>query len=111
MSGTHLLVGLHPAMRAAVEYLGQWADAYKLAPTLTSGFRDAAKQAQIRAGRASAASPGRSAHQYGLGVDVVSGNGRMRDLAQLAQVIGFEVLDEGDHVHVSYPGWRRAVGL
>jgi len=126
VSGTSYLYGLWPPMAAAVRYLLAYCAYYSLAGQIASGLRSNQEQAILYAQGRTAdeirrqvskplgglvvtnAVPGRSAHNFGLAIDV---EGRDQALIlQLAKAIGFELVT-GDPGHIQWPGWRALVGL
>lgn len=99
--------------------------------TLTSGYRSIEEQRRVCAdlrererkghGRFPCATPGLSAHQYGLAVDMMGGSSfSSREhamLEQLGEQLGFARV-RGDPPHFEHPAWRgllplvrRALGL
>ena len=126
LSGTSYLYGLWPPMMEAVRYLQAYASVYSLEGRIASGLRSNQEQATLYAQGRTAdeirrqvskrigvdvvtnAPPGRSAHNYGLAVDV---EGRdQTKLIQLGAAIGFATVS-GDPAHLEWPGWRSLVGL
>ena len=126
VSGTSYLYGLWPPMAEAVRYLLAWCSYYKLEGNIVSGLRSLADQAtRYAVGRTpdeirrqvskrigidvdTNAPPGRSAHNFGLAIDV---EGRdQANILSLAKAIGFELV-AGDDSHIQWPGWRALVGL
>jgi peptidoglycan LD-endopeptidase CwlK len=84
-------------------------------PQVTSGLRSRASQAKLYDdyihGRSKlpAAPPGRSAHEYGLAIDVWAGNGQQAAMMALLKSWGGELV-ANDAPHVQYPGYRKALG-
>ena len=77
--------------------------------TVTSGFRSTADQARVcRQTTGPCATPGRSAHQYGLAIDLVGGatvnSAEHKWVRDVAQVIGFGFV-ANDPVHLEHPAW------
>lgn len=131
MRGAHLLANLHPKFAPAVRYLVEEAEAMGIPVTITSGYRSVEEQRRVCAdlkererkghGRFPCATPGLSAHQYGLAVDMMGGNGfasrEHAALAELGEAMGFARV-RGDPPHFEHPAWRaiypqvkRALGL
>lgn len=116
---TSKLAFLHPAFRPAVELLLAQAAEERIDVTITSGFRSIEEQKRVcaelkqrglRDGRHyPCATPGLSAHQYGLAVDLVGGaslsSAEHRRLRQIGASIGFAFVAE-DPPHFEHPGWR-----
>lgn len=110
------LRGLAPQLRPAAEYLLAVARAYGLHPTVTSARRSRAEQQRLydraQAGRSKypAAAPGRSAHEYGMALDVVVPDAEWPLWNAIRTAIGF-TWSPSDIVHSEVPGWRQIVGL
>lgn len=115
--GGSKLIFLHPAFRPAVEYL---LDLVDFPVTVTSGFRSIEDQRRVcaelkarglREGRHyPCATPGMSAHQYGLAVDLMGGSSfgsaEHRELRRLGASLGFAFVAE-DPPHFEHPAWRQ----
>lgn len=120
MKGAHLLANLHPQFGPLVRELIEEAESWGIQVTVTSGYRSVQEQervcAELRArerrdGRKyPCATPGLSAHQYGLAVDMVGGKSLdSREhalLVELAVSWGFARV-ANDPPHFEHPGWRR----
>lgn len=126
VSGTWYLSGLWPPFAGAVSYLLDYCAYLSYEGRITSGFRTWAEQAVEYAkgrtldeiarqvskvigvgGVVSNAPPGRSAHNYGLAVDV---EGRdQAAIVQLARYIGFGTVTN-DPAHIEWPNWRALLG-
>lgn len=110
------LRGLAPQLRPAAEYLLNVARQYGLHPTVTSAKRTRAEQQRLydraRAGLSKypAAPPGRSAHEYGMALDVVVPDDEWPLWNEIRTRIGFHWA-ASDIVHSEVPGWRGIVGL
>lgn len=85
-------------------------------PTITSGYRSTAQQAKLYADyiagkqKLPTAKPGRSAHEYGLAIDIWDEGGRQTEMMSLIRGWGGELVT-GDPPHVQYPGyavWRNS---
>ena len=115
VNGREKLTGLYEPWRKWCEYVLEIASARGFAPTVTSGYRSQREQKRLyddyRTGRSRivAAPPGHSAHESGLALDVVAGNGQQAALLALFQGFGGELV-KNDPVHVQYPGWSRYRG-
>jgi hypothetical protein len=116
INGSEKLIGLNEYWARWVTYALGEADRAGLSPTVTSGLRSRSEQARLYADyvagrrRLPAAPPGRSAHEYGLAVDVVSSNGKQSALIALFKRLGAETVS-GDPPHFQYPGysaWLRS---
>lgn len=111
ISGRHKLAQLHPAFRPAVELLMDWAQQNGVSVSIYSGYRSAHDQARVCAqiaGKGPCAAPGRSAHQYGLAVDLTGGanvnSAEHRWVMECARIIGFGFV-ANDPVHIEHPAW------
>jgi hypothetical protein len=115
VKGREKLIGLYEPWRKWCEFVLEVASARGFAPTVTSGFRSYSEQKRLydayRTGRSRivAAPPGHSAHESGLAMDVVAGNGQQAALLALLKGFGGELV-ANDSVHVQYPGWSRRAG-
>jgi hypothetical protein len=115
ITGRALIYGLYPPWRDWCDWALDELDARGYSVTVTSGRRSSASQARLYnawiAGRSTlpAAPPGRSAHEYGLGLDLVVVQGKasqqQRSMMNLLASWGGELVN-GDIVHVQYPGFR-----
>lgn len=105
-----LLTGLSPYFRPWVDLLLDFAEANGVDVTVTSAHRTLAYQEQLctrlRTAGSSVpcATPGRSAHQYGLAVDLSSPHQTW--LRAVANSIGFAPLIANDPYHYEHPDWR-----
>lgn len=81
-------------------------------PTITSGTRSLAKQAELYANRAKnpypVNKPGDSAHNFGLGFDSDVPDEWMPLWIEIRRLVGFRV-PENDEVHAEVPNWRSLV--
>ncbi len=106
------LVGLYEPWRRWCEWCLTYLDQRGFEPTLTSGVRTYGEQQRLYsaylAGRSSlpAAPPGRSAHNFGLAIDVWAGNGQQAAMMAILQSFGGELVS-GDPPHCQYPGLSR----
>lgn len=119
MRGAHHLANLHPKFAPAVRYLVEEAEAMGIPVTITSGFRSIEEQRRVCAdlkererkghGRFPCATPGLSAHQYGLAVDLMGGSSfgsqAHAALINLATSMGFATV-RNDPPHLEHPAWR-----
>lgn len=110
------LVFLHPAFRSAVDDL---LSRVSFPVTITSGYRSIEDQRRVcaeleererRTGRHfPCATPGLSAHQWGLAVDMMGGTSfaseEHRELRQLGAALGFAFVAD-DPPHFEHPAWR-----
>lgn len=109
IAGRAKVATLHPAFRSAVELLLDLAEENGVTVTVTSAFRSIEDQKRVcRTAPGPCATPGRSAHQYGLAIDLVGGaTANSEDhkwLRAVAQVIGFGFV-ANDPVHLEHPAW------
>ena len=119
ISGRGELLFLHPAFRPAVEELLAEAERQGISVQVTSGHRSIEEQARVcrelaarerREGRRyPCATPGLSAHQWGLAIDAVAG-GSLSSPAHarfraLAASMGFAFVAD-DPPHLEHPAWR-----
>jgi hypothetical protein len=115
IQGREKLVGLYEPWRQWCEYVLEYLDRRGFAPIVTSGLRTNGEQLRLYqlylAGRSRlpAAPPGRSAHNYGLAIDVWAGNGQQEAMMTILRAFGGETVS-GDPPHIQYPGFRRALG-
>lgn len=111
ISGSTKLVGLYAPWRAWCEWAIAELDRRGFSPHIVSGRRSSAEQLVLYqnfiAGRSRlpAAPPGRSAHEYGLAIDVWAGDGRQAQMMALLKSWGAELV-AGDPPHAQYPGYR-----
>lgn len=124
IGGQWYLSGLWPPFANAVQYLSAWCEYYGLSAEIVSGYRSMQEQTALYAkgrtpseithqipkhgqgGAVTDAPPGRSAHNYGLAVDV---EGRDQTaVVQLARAIGFGTVS-WDPAHIEWPGWSSLV--
>lgn len=115
-SGTVKLVGLWPPWKEWCTWALAELSRRGFSGTVTSGKRSTAEQSRLYqdyiTGRSSivAAPPGRSSHEYGLGLDFVVDQGKnspqQRQAMALLKSWGGELV-AGDPVHVQYPGYRQ----
>ena len=113
--GRENLAGLYDPWRRWCEWALAQLSARGFDPWITSGLRSLKEQKGLyddyRAGRRKlpAAPPGRSAHNFGLALDVKAGNGQQGAMMRLLESWGGELVSN-DPVHVQYPGFRSALG-
>jgi LAS superfamily LD-carboxypeptidase LdcB len=114
MIGAEKLSGLHPHFRPAIEFLIQYAEQQGVRITLVSGKRSNAEQAraaaQAKAAGRPAALPGRSAHNYGLAIDMFAGassrSPEHKWLMRVARAMGFKFYPKDDP-HFEHPQWPQ----
>lgn len=108
------LDGLSPYFRPWIDFLLAFADQQGVTVTVISGFRTVEDQRRAsaearRAGRPAAA-PGRSAHNFGLAVDLMAGNhstsSEHRWLMNVWRAMGGNFYP-GDAPHFEHPDWPR----
>ncbi len=112
IAGRSKLAGLSPYFRPYVEWLLDYAESQGVSVTVVSAHRTPAEQvraaAQARAAGRPAAAPGRSAHQYGLAVDLMAGESSRSEehswLMAVGRAIGFRFY-ENDRPHFEHPDW------
>ncbi len=112
IAGREKLDGLHDWFRPYVDFLVDYADSQGVSVTVISGYRTSADQAraaaQARAAGRPAAAPGRSAHNFGLAVDLMAGKNSSSAehewLMRVARAIGFRMI-AGDRPHFEHPAW------
>jgi len=115
IQGREKLVGLYEPWRVWCLYWLTYLDQRGFGTIVTSGFRDLNEQKVLydewRAGRRRlpAAAPGKSAHNYGLAIDVWASNGQQAALMTFLREAGGETV-RGDPPHIQYPGSRRYLG-
>lgn len=108
--GREKLVGLYDPWRQWCDWMLTYLDQRGFEPTVTSGLRTYGEQTRLYmaylAGRSRlpAAPPGRSAHNYGLAIDVWAGNGQQGAMMSIVYSLGGELVS-GDPPHVQYPGF------
>jgi len=116
--GTHRLVSLVPGLSDVVRYGLAYLDAYGIETEVTSAGRTSAEQRRLyelyKAGRGNpAASPGTSAHEYGLAVDVSSIYGSRHQHQQYVIAVfrwlGLATPYPHEPWHFEVPDWRRYV--
>lgn len=127
ISGTHRLTGLHPGFREYIDWLLDICSHYGVPVTITSGYRSIADQERVcaelraRAARegkpASAypcATPGLSAHQWGLAVDLMGGRSfnspEHKWVIELGVAMGLRTV-ANDPPHLEHPQWRQILPL
>lgn len=111
--------GLHPALGYIAEQIVRELRADGIPARVSSGYRSLAKQrtlyAAYRRGGPLAAAPGRSAHNYGLAVDIAISGARVSDrrykaMHKIARRLGLATLRgtqlQADPYHVEVPHWR-----
>lgn len=122
LSGGLNTSGLWPPFRAYVEQLLMpYAAYYGLSGTVVSGYRSLQEQADLyakgrtpyevahqvskqgRNGSVTDAPPGRSAHNYGLAIDVEGVD--QSQLVALAAALGFGTVS-WDPAHIEWPRWQ-----
>lgn len=110
------LSGLHPVFREWVDGVIAELKKQGFKPTIVSGYRSTAQQTKLYndylAGKQKlpTARPGRSAHEFGLAIDVWDEGGRQDAMMRLIKSWGGELV-VGDPPHVQYPGyttWRNS---
>lgn len=115
--GADKLIFLHPMFAPAVKYL---LDSVDFRVTITSGFRSIDDQRRVcaqlkergaRDGRHyPCATPGLSAHQYGLAVDLMGGSSfsspEHAALVARGRALGFGFV-AADPPHFEHPQWRQ----
>ena len=112
IAGRVKIYGLYPPWRDWCGWALDELDALGYSPQVTSGRRSTREQARLYqlyiAGRSRlpAAPPGRSAHEYGLAIDVWAGNGQQGSMMELLEGWGGELVPN-DAPHVQYPGFHR----
>jgi len=113
---------LHPALQSVANAIVRELRADGIPARITSGYRSLAKQRKLYAaykrGGPLAAAPGRSAHNFGLAVDIaISGatrsDSRYRTMHRLARRMGLETLAGAqlstDPYHLQVPDWATWV--
>lgn len=122
MPNLELLNGLQPWLRPYAQYAVDWfriltgghQDARGrvvggIEPTITSGYRSEAKQAELYKNRHTnpypVNRPGDSAHNYRLAFDSDVPDAYMPLWIAVRRAVGFTVPDN-DEVHAEYPNWR-----
>lgn len=114
ITGRGKLDGLHPYFRPWIDWLLDFADQQGVDVQVISGFRTAEDQAraaaQARAAGRPAAAPGRSAHNYGLAVDLAAGGHSSSEdhkwLMQVWRALGGDFYP-GDAPHFEHPDWKK----
>jgi hypothetical protein len=114
IAGKAKLEGLSPYFRPYIEWLLEYANSQGVSVEVLSGNRTAAEQvraaAQAKAAGRPAAAPGRSAHQYGLAVDLMAGgHSSSQDhkwLMSVWRAMGGNFYP-GDDPHFEHPDWPR----
>ena len=111
ITGREKLLGLYEPWRQWCDWMLTYLDQRGFDPIVTSGRRTYGEQQRLYsaylAGRSSlpAAPPGRSAHNYGLAIDVWAGNGQQGAMMNVLRSFGGELV-AGDAPHVQYPGFN-----
>ena len=117
-------MALNRAVARAADLIVQDFNALKIGrAVITSGYRSLKKQAELYAaykkGGPLAAAPGKSAHNYGLAVDIAivgakSSDRRYAQLHRIGRRHGLVPLNgrarRVDPFHLEVPQWRRFVG-
>jgi hypothetical protein len=116
IAGKTKLYALYPPWRDWALWAVDQLERRGFSGTITSGKRSRTEQSRLYqdyiSGRSKlpAAPPGRSSHEYGLGLDfeVVQGykSPQQRQAMALLHQWGAELV-AGDDVHAQYPGYRR----
>lgn len=113
--------GLHPVVRASVEWCLKEAARLGFSPVVTSTFRSKAEQLPlyrkwlqaeryygralaIRLGFIPANPPGSSGHQFGLAWDSVVSPSYQKTWNRIRESAGFHVPPE-DQIHAEVPSW------
>lgn len=113
---------LHPQLAADAQAIIAELRKKGIRAVLTSGYRSLAKQRQLydryKRGGPLAAAPGRSAHNYGLAVDIALvgepvTSRKYATMHRIARQLGLTTL-QGDQLrvdpyHVEVPNWRRLI--
>lgn len=110
----HKLDGLSPYFRPWIDWLLYFADQQGVTVTVLSGYRDLEDQrraaAQAKAAGRPSAAPGRSAHNFGLAVDLMAGNHSTssdhRWLMSVWKAMGGSFYPK-DAPHFEHPDWPR----
>ncbi len=110
--GRDKLNGLSPYFRPWVEWLVDFASAQGVTVTVISGYRTLEDQrraaSQAKAAGRPAAKPGRSAHNFGMAVDLMAGaNSSSADhewLMSVWRAVGGQFY-AGDRPHFEHPDW------
>ncbi len=103
---------LSPYFKPYIDWLLDYADAQGVNVTVVSAHRTDEEQAeaarQARAAGRPAAAPGRSAHQYGLAVDLMAGKHSSSEdhewLMKVGRAMGFRFYAK-DRPHFEHPAW------
>jgi hypothetical protein len=109
--GKEKLAGLDANWRRWCDWALAELDRRGFEPTVVSGLRTIGEQQRLYAAwlagrsRLPAAPPGRSAHNFGLAIDVWAGNGQQAAMMRLLESWGAELVP-GDDPHIQYPGFR-----
>lgn len=123
----HKLTGLHPAFREYVDFLLHICETYGVSVTITSGHRSIEDQRRVcaelaerarREGKPKSAypcaTPGLSAHQWGLAVDLVGGTNtnsqEHRWVIEVGKIIGLRTI-ANDPPHLEHPQWREILPM
>lgn len=112
--GRGKLSGLSPYFRPWIDWLLEFADQNGVTVEVVSGYRTIEDQkraaAQARAAGRPAAAPGRSAHNFGLAVDLVAGGHSTSSehewLMSVWRAVGGEFYPK-DAPHFEHPDWKR----
>lgn len=112
--GRQKLAGLHPYFRPWIDWLLDFADQNGVTVEVISAFRTVEEQkraaAQARAAGRPAAKPGRSAHNYGLAVDLAAGghssSADHKWLMSVWEAMGGSFYPN-DAPHFEHPDWPR----
>ena len=110
IAGRAKIATLHPAFAPSVNFLMDFAEYNGVNVRITSAFRSVEDQARVCAQVSGpCATPGRSAHQFGLAVDLVAGastnSAEHKWLMLVAGIMGFGTV-ANDPVHLEYPQWN-----
>jgi LAS superfamily LD-carboxypeptidase LdcB len=114
ISGRSKLSTLSPYFGPYIEWLLDYADSQGVSVSVLSAYRTFEDQqraaAQAKASGRPAAAPGRSAHNYGLAVDLMGGDhsssAQHEWLMQVGRAMGFYFYP-GDRPHFEHPQWRE----
>lgn len=111
--GAAKLDGLHPHFRPWIDWLLYFADEQGVTVEVISGYRTIEDQkraaAQARAAGRPAAAPGRSAHNFGLAVDLAAGghssSAEHKWLQEVWKAMGGYFYPK-DAPHFEHPDWK-----
>ncbi len=114
ISGRAKLETLSPYFAPHVQWLLDYADSQGVNVSVLSAYRTLEDQkraaAQAKAAGRPSAAPGRSAHNYGLAVDLMGGDHSSSEqhewLMQVGRAMGFYFYPN-DRPHFEHPQWRE----